>query len=713
MKMTPAARHLLLAHVAILCMAPALRAQAPADRAAGRWDGAIALPTAELRVEVELRREGDALQGSISIPQQGARDLPLTILRRAGDSVAFAIRNVPGDPTFRGVIAAGDSAIEGMFTQAAVNAPFRLTRAGAAAAARPTPSQRLAGLDSVVTRALADFRVPGAGVGVVHRGEVIYAEGFGYRDVTNRLPVTPQTLFAIGSSTKAFTTFALGQLADEGRFDWDKPVREYLPGLQLWDATATAQLTARDMVTHRSGLPRHDLTWYNNLTLTPDQLFQRLRHLEPNRQLRERWQYNNIMYVMAGHLLGRLTDGTWDAAVRRQIFEPLGMTASNFSVIDTQHAPDHALPYREQGDTLVRIAFRNIDNVGPAGSINSNIEDMLKWAAVHVSQGKIGERAIIQSATLRDMHTPHMVIAGIPNEAELSPSSYGLGWIINTYRGKYRVQHGGNIDGFSALVTLYPREELAVVVLTNKNATGLPGLLTDHVADRVLDLPHRDWLGEAHARLVASRASGVAATQRLEEERVTGTRPAFPLAAYAAEYTHPGYGPLRIELRGQRLFARFNEIETPLEHWHYEVFSGAENPDDPAFHRAKIQFHADLHGRISAATIAMDPMVPPIRFERGADAQLRDPAFLARLAGRYSMQAGGTIVISVVGDRVVMEVPGQPPYRLEPDRDHEFRLPSLSGFRVRFVMAQDGTVRELRLIQPNGIFVATPAAPGS
>lgn len=691
-----------------LLLAIASSAMAQSSRLAGRWTGSIVTPGPELQVDVTFTATDDAVTGTISIPQQNAQDLPLAGIRAPGDSAIFAIQGVPGDPTFLGVFS-GDTVIAGAFRQAGANMTFRLRRSTEPAVPAADP---LEGFDAVVEKALTDFLVPGIAIGVYHRGRPIYTRGFGYRDVAQRLPVTPQTLFAIGSSTKAFTTFALAQQADAGRFDWDEPVREYLPGLQLWDDVTTLQLTGRDMVTHRTGLPRHDLTWYNAIDRTPEELFERLRHLEPNRRLREAWQYNNVMYVMAGYLLGRLTDGTWSQAVQRQILDPVGMTATNFSVTEMQRAPDHALPYRESGDTLVRIPFRNIDQVGPAGSINSSVEDMLKWVAVHVQQGRVGDTTIIRSATLRDIHTPHMVMPGFPTEAEISPAGYGLGWMIATYRGKYRVQHGGNIDGFSALVTLYPRDQLAVVALTNKNGTPLPSLITDHIADRVLSLPARDWLGEMHRRLVAARAANRSAQERLAEERRTGTRPTFPLAAYAGDYEHPGYGTLRIEQRNNRLVMRFNHIETPLEHWHYDVFSGVRVEEDPTFANAKLQFTTDLRGRIAGLQIALEQLLPPFTFERGPDAELTDPQYLARLAGDYQMEAGGLVAFRVSGSALRMEVPGQPPYTLVPGQDNEFEMKELPGYAVRFVM-ENGTVREVRMIQPNGVFIARRAPASS
>lgn len=678
-------------------------ADAQSSRLAGRWTGAIVTPGPELRVELTFTAAGDTLSGTISIPQQNASDLPLEGIRTPADSAIFSIAGVPGNPTFLGAFS-GDSVIAGAFTQGGVDMTFRIRRSAEAGPAEDP----LAGFDAVVEKALADFLVPGIGIGVYHRGRPIYVRGFGYRDVAQRLPVTPQTLFAIGSSTKAFTTFALAQQVDAGKFDWDAPVRQYLPGLQLWDDVTTLQLTGRDMVTHRTGLPRHDLTWYNVTDLGPEKLFERLRHLEPNRQLREAWQYNNVMYVMAGYLLGRITGGSWQDAVQRQILDPLGMTATNFSVTAMQRSPDHALPYREAGDTLVRIPFRNIDQVGPAGSINSNVEDMLKWVAVHIRQGRAGDTAIIRSATLRDIHSPHMVMPGFPSEPEISPSGYGLGWMIATYRGRYRVQHGGNIDGFSALVTLYPRDQLAVVALTNKNGTPLPSLVTDHIADRVLALPERDWLGEAQRRMMAARSANREAQERLAAERVKGTKPTFALPDYVGDYVHPGYGTLRIERRDGRLVMRFNGIETPLEHWHYDVFSGTRNERDPTFASAKLQFTQDLRGRVAGLRITLEPMLPPLAFERGPDPQLTDPAYLARLAGEYVIDGGGRVAFRVSGTGLFMEVPGQPVYELVPGRDNEFSVRELPGYALRFVL-EGGAVREAHMIQPNGVFIAKPA----
>lgn len=680
----------------LLLLPCALPAQ---DRLTGTWSGAVLLPAARLEVSVTLQQAAGAWSGSIDIPAQNARALPLTGIRAPGDSAIFTISGVPGEPTFLGVLA-GDS-ISGDFRQGAGRFTFVLKRVTAQGGL-----QKLAGVDTLIASALRTFRVPGMGVGVIHRNQVIWSRGFGVRDVARNLPVTDHTLFAIGSATKAFTPFALGILADSGRFSFDRPARDYLPGLQLWDDFATARLTPRDMMTHRSGLPRHDLAWYNNTRLTREEMFERLRHFEPNRQLREQWQYNNMMFVLSGFMLGRIAGEPWEDAIRRLVLAPLQMDETNFSVTVSQRSDDHALPYRERGDSIVLVPFRNLDAVGPAGSINSNVDDMLNWVRVHLGLGRFEGNQVIQPATLRDLHSPHMIIPGIPLQPELAPAAYGLGWFVQQYRGHTRVAHGGNIDGFSALVTLFPREELGIVVLTNLNGTPLPDLVTNTIADRLLEEPARAWIAEAAVRRGVARTVNDAAQKRLAAERQQNTRPSHPLAAYAAEYEHPGYGVLRISQQGNRLAAQFNGIETPLEHWHYDVFNGLENPADPTFHNMKYLFTQDLRGRIDGVTVAFEPNVEPIRFARRPDAALRDPAVLATLAGTYTLNGATPVRVDRRGHDLTLEIPGQPVYALHPEQDYEFRLGELNGFRVRFVRNEKGEVKEMQLVQPNGVFVA-------
>jgi len=480
-----------------VCLSPQASLAAECKDLAGRWQGEISVPAMKLTINVDFRRADSGWEGDISIPAQGAKDLALANIFLKDSRISFDMPGVPGSPKFKGTVTEDRRRISGDFTQSHQTFPFTLER-GASAEAKA--KQALEGFDEFISKAIEDWNLPGLAIGIVVEGEAVYAKGFGRRNIEKGLPVTTKTLFAIGSCTKAFTTFVMGTLVDEGKLDWDKPVVNFLPGFRLYDEYATAHITPRDLVTHRSGLPRHDLVWYNNLTTSRKEMVERLRHLEPNKELRERYQYNNMMFTTAGYLVGQLTGGTWEDAVRSRIFKPLGMTQSNFSVLDSQKTDDFALPYREKDNKIQKMPFRNIDLIGPAGSINSCIEDMTNWLIVHLNNGEFQGKRILKEASCRELHTPQMAIPALPKEPHVSPGSYALGWLTDTYRGHYRVHHGGAIDGFTATVTLFPYDGVGIVALANRSGTPVPGLVTQHAADRLLGLEKRDWNAEALAK---------------------------------------------------------------------------------------------------------------------------------------------------------------------------------------------------------------------
>lgn len=685
----------------VLVAAATARAQQAEPSWAGHWTGSIQLPTGELAFEVVLAQAGGAWTGDISIPAQHASHLPLGGITVRGDSLGFAIQGVPGEPTFRGTRTADGTSVAGQFTQGGQTFAFAMKGgASPAEAAR----QALAGFDAWVDSALAAWHVVGAGVGIVVDGEVVYARGHGLRDRDRSLPVTTQTLFAIGSASKAFTVFALGTLVDQGRIGWDHPVVEYLPWFRMYDPDVTRRLTVRDLVTHRSGLPRHDLLWYNNPTATREELVRRLRWLKPNKDLRETFQYNNLMFLTAGYLAGTLMGTPWEDAIRSLVFQPLGMTGSNFSVAESQRAGDFSLPYEVRHDTVRAMPFRDITLVGPAGSINSNVDDMLKWARMQLSDGTVDGRRVIQAATLRDMHAPHMPI-GLSDQKEFGASDYGMGWFLTSYRGHYRADHGGNIDGFSALVVLYPQDRLGIVVLTNQNGSALPGLVALHAADRIFGPPLRNWNAEALARRNVAQGEERQAEQRKTSVRVPNTRPSHPLADYAGEYADSGYGTLRVTVDSGHLVAVYNGIRTALEHWHYDVFNGARNPADPTFEDMKYLFAGNAKGDIDVVSAPFEPSVDPIAFRRQPDAQLRDSSFIQRFTGRYVLVTD-TVAVVRQGSVLVLNVRGQPGYRLVPYRRAEFDLEGLQGFSLAFTTDAAGTVTGAVVRQPNGVFTA-------
>jgi hypothetical protein len=417
------------------------------------------------------------------------------------------------------------------------------------------------------------------------------------------------------------------------------------------------------------------------------------------------------MFLTAGHLAEKLTGKSWEELVRERIFTPLGMTRSTFSVLDSEQSDDYSLPYRETEEkTIERIPFRRIDLIGPAGSINSSLEDMCAWVACNLAGGKYRGKEIIKTATLKDIHTPHMTMGQPAQRRELSPPSYGLGWMIDTYRGHLRVHHGGGIDGFITEVSLFPQDDLGMVLFVNRTA-GVPELLSRHLADRLFGLEPIDWLAEGR--------SGSEEIQKKVEEgkkekakrfRLPGTTPSHALADYAGTYEDPGYGRLTVTLEAGTLSGAINGIDFPLEHWHYEVFHGGKGGptgQDSTFEDLLFLFEADTKGNVAAVSVQLEPSVDSIEFAKTSNPMLSDPAFLARLEGTYNL-AGQTINVVLQGDHLVASVPmtAQPTYKLVPGLGTEFKLEGVPGVALTFDVPGTGPAIAIVLEQPGATLVA-------
>ncbi len=474
-----------------------------------------------------------------------------------------------------------------------------------------TPKE-LKNVASLVDELRKEWNVPGVALAIVKDGAVVLADGFGYRNWREKLPVTPSTLLAIGSCTKAFTATAVGILVDEGKVEWDKPVRYYLPSFKLQDSYANEKITVRDLLCHRSGLPRHDLLWYGS-SFSREELFSRLAYLEPSTDLRYLWQYQNLMYMVAGVLVEKVSGLKWEDFVRQKIFLPLGFKEANFSVADSQKSLDYALPYQEINGQPTEISFRAIDAIGPAGSINAHVLDMANWLLMNLNKGKMGDKQIISEARLAEIHSPQMVMPGPIRFPEILFSSYGLGWMITPYRGHLLLSHTGGIDGFSALVALLPQDNIGLVILTNLDRTPLPQILAYTLIDRLLRLPEVGWNERFKNEIKKNREQAEKIRKEKYQGRKEGTRPSHPLEDYVGEYEHPAYGTISITKEGDTLFARFHEFDLKLTHFHYDVFlveSKRLNLEQ------KLSFQTDLNGQIAALAIQLEPAVKEIVFTR-------------------------------------------------------------------------------------------------
>jgi CubicO group peptidase (beta-lactamase class C family) len=438
--------------------------------------------------------------------------------------------------------------------------------------------------DRLTSEALAAWKSPGVAVAIVQEGKVAYLKAHGVKDKETKAPLTPDSLFEIASTSKAFTAACLAMLVDDGKIAWDDPVRKHLEYFHLADPLADANVTVRDLVCHRTGMPRHDALWYRS-GLSREEVVRRIGLIPPNRQFRQEYQYQNIMFMAAGELIGRVSGQGWDGFVRDRIFAPLGMRNTTTSFGEASRNPDRAMPHRRLKDGRVeRIDWIDFENVGAAGCINSSVRDLAEWVKLQLAGGTAGGRRLISEKNLRETHEPHMVIRMEQRTRELMPETsqitYALGWQIRHYRGHKLVGHTGSLDGFRAAVTLLPEHDTGIVVLANLGPTLLPQVLTNSLVDHVLGLAGRDW--NERLRAVEKRHEGEDAEKKAERlaKRARDTKPSKELNAYAGRYEAPGYGELRIAEQAGALRAEmFKTLRAKLEHYHYDTFQARDGDE--------------------------------------------------------------------------------------------------------------------------------------
>jgi hypothetical protein len=330
---------------------------------------------------------------------------------------------------------------------------------------------------------------------------------------------------------------------------------------------------------------------------------------------------------------------------------------------------------------------------------------MSRWLILNLSQGRFRGHQLIRAATLADIHSPQMSTGATVERAEISQGVYGLGWVVDSFRGHRRLSHGGGIDGFITSVTLLPDDHIGLVVFANLNGTALPGVLTRQAIDRVLKLDPIDWNAEALGRRTKGKEVDREAKANRQSVRKTGTQPAHDLSEYAGDYEHPGYGLLKVERRSQELQATFNQITTPLEHWHYDVFNAGVGATDDALQNMKFNFQTDLNGNVAAVSVPLAPQVKEIIFAKKPDARLSDPTYLGRLVGDYEL-SGYILTVSLQGRALTLSAPGEPLHQLVPGLDGGFTLKEQSSFGLKFVENADGHVTAARVSRPNGVVTA-------
>ena len=471
---------------------------------------------------------------------------------------------------------------------------------------------------------------PSVAIGIIKDGKVVLCEGFGHRDVEAGFPATGKSLYQMGSCSKAFTSALVAILVDQGKLSWDEPLINYLPNVRFLEDYTTSNLTMRDILSHRSGLPRHEYAWYGT-DFTKEELVFNLRYLEPNKPIRTKFQYNNYGYILAGYAVEKITGKTWEECVQEYILNPLGMERSNMFVDATTTDPDHAEPYdrpdaaADNMKGMKKIPFYKMAEedyttqtgspAGPAAAVNSSAEEMLKWVTLHLNRGEFDGKRIISEKSMDELHKPNMLLPylfDMPQE-EMKLPSYGMGWFVESYRGYTLVEHGGNLDGFSAHTGFIPELNLGVVAYTDMNVSNLHVALAHEIYDYYIGAEGGNWVQRYHDYCTKQGEKRSSITTYFAGEKTEGTVPSHPLEAYTGTYTRNGYTPVTIRLDNGKLYLKFIDGDTELRHYHYDTFltsdlmgGGEISPGLPVSFQT-----ADFRSNI-------ETLVMPLCFEEGA-----------------------------------------------------------------------------------------------
>jgi CubicO group peptidase (beta-lactamase class C family) len=540
--------------------------------------------------------------------------------------------------------------------------------------------------DEYILNAMASWPCPGAAICVVKGDDILYQKAFGLRDIDNQLPVTVDTRFAMASCTKSFAAMSIALLVDAGKLEWDRPVCEVMPEFILDDPYATRHITVRDMLCHRSGMPRHDLSAWR-LDLSRAEFIRRMCYLKFNKSFREVFQYNNLMYYAVAYLVEKVSGQAWEDFVQERIFNPLMMTASNFNPEPPQTGQVNALGYRVDRDAegkargYVAVPFGKHTQLSPgsAGALFSTLADLTNWLKVHVNAGRFDDFQLVSPGTLAQMHLPQMVIpAGGSQSAILKNTifNYGMGWFIEPYKGYTLVHHGGNVEGHSLIIGFVPQAQIGVVALTNIAQLPLRDILLYESIDRALDLPEQDWNAQFH-KIYDPIFTGIEKSKGTSaEERLADAPTTHPLEMYAGRYEAKGYPDFAVRLVDGKLQACLVGSLDWFEfrHYHYDVFEWYLKDIDEWL---KVRFQINDNGEVDAVSIPIEPAVDNVLFTRKPPELPQDWA--AGLLGVYDPGIEGLLfTVSAREGKLYLTQTGLPAeemglYRVE-DACVEFRI---------------------------------------
>ena len=466
-------------------------------------------------------------------------------------------------------------------------------------------------IDRYIDSVMKAWNIPGLAIGIVYKDQLVYGKGYGYRDLEKKLPVETTTMFPIASNTKLFTATAACMLAAEGKLDLDKPVRNYVPSLSFHDDLLNSSATLRDLLSHRTGLPRYDGIWIAS-PLTRSEIAATIAYMKPQLGFREGYLYNNMMYSVAGLAMERVAGMSWEEIIRKKIFEPLEMTASGFSQEDMTRSGNFAFAYFET-DSTRRLKTRNVrlesQALGPAGTIKSNVEEMSRWMITQLNGGKYRGRQVIPEPVIRQTLIPNTIADKEGRWSELSNALYALGRNVLTYKGYKISTHTGSIDGFYSNLTFVFSENIAVFMVHNSTtAASFRSGMAFPVIDRLLNLTLTPWSERYLLDAVKNQLDDKKRRDSIRATQKMNTVPSQPLHLYAGQYLNPVYGEITIDFHDGKLWLNFRGQRSALGHFHYDQFVTNEAASGLADFR--LNFLTNSDGKIDR--LACQPYGDPL-----------------------------------------------------------------------------------------------------
>lgn len=436
-------------------------------------------------------------------------------------------------------------------------------------------------IENYIEKGMVQWKIPGLSLAIVKEGKLVYAKGFGVKEWGKEEAIDENTIFAVGSNTKAFVATAAGMLQNEGKLDIETPIRNYFPRFKLSDSIANQSVTLRDFLCHRSGLGacEGDLVGWESVFST-EELIEKMKFLPQRNAIRTEFSYSNIGYVLASQLVAKAANvASWDTYVKKNIFSPLEMKRTCTSTNDLYALGNVATPHFISEEKIIPIRWRNLDNIGGCGSVNSSAMDMANWLIAQTNAGKFKQKQVIPTNVLQATHQPNMGISFLPYNNEYAPFShffsYGLGWFLKDYRGKYVISHPGEVDGMSCETAFLPEEKLGIVVLTNNDSYDFCPALCNQIIDAYLEAPFMDWNEIATHNRQEKNEWKAEKEKALAAEKDSLSSPTLPKTAFAGKYLHPHYGEINISIIAGKLEISSKthpHIYGKLVHWRENDF---------------------------------------------------------------------------------------------------------------------------------------------